>query len=216
MKINDRTPNQSKSKSKERNKSKKNNKEKIRNEIMIKNKESNKDIEKNKILGMNKLRDICIKNNEEISAIKNEINNKKSYIKTIKRIPNFIGHKNNFQKNRTHNNFMNIIKHRISYSTRIPNKTININKKHLKYNSMKLNDVYKNNIKNKNKVKKVYLITKAKNNNMNINSNIEIEKHSIKNKGMNSNQIFNQKHIVSIKNIDNNKKKEDKKNDGCN
>ena len=216
MKINDRTPNQSKSKSKERNKSKKNNKEKIRNEIMIKNKESNKDIEKNKILGMNKLRDICIKNNEEISAIKNEINNKKSYIKTIKRIPNFIGHKNNFQKNRTHNNFMNIIKHRISYSTRIPNKTININKKHLKYNSMKSNDVYKNNIKNKNKVKKVYLITKAKNNNMNINSNIEIEKHSIKNKGMNSNQIFNQKHIVSIKNIDNNKKKEDKKNDGCN
>ena len=210
MKITERkTPIISKSKSKGKNISIRNKNEKIKNDIMISS-ERVLESEKNKLIKMNKLRNICVKSNEEINNMK-KINNKKTNIKAIKRIPNINNHRINFQKNRTHNNFTNNIKPIISFSTKITNKNINIkfNENHLKNNSMKLNDIYKNNIKKKNKVKNVYLIDREKiNNTNNISNNKTKENHTIKNKGMIPNQALNQKHIISIKNIDINKTKE--------
>ena len=168
--------------------------------------------EKNKLIKMNKLRNICVKNSGEINNMKKSIN-KNANMKTIKRIPNINNYRINIQKNRTHNNFINNINHIISFSTKITHKNININfnENLLKKNSIQLNDIYKNNIKKKNKVKNEYLINKAKNNDIDDDSNnkeAEKENHTIKNKGMIPNQSLNQKHIISIKNIDINKAKE--------
>ena len=214
MKITERiSPNVSKSKSKSKGKniSIRNKNEKMKNDIMI-SCERVLESEKNKLIKMNKLRNICVKNSGEINNMKKSIN-KNANMKTIKRIPNINNYRINIQKNRTHNNFINNINHIISFSTKITHKNININfnENLVKKNSIQLNDIYKNNIKKKNKVKNVYLINKAKNNDIDdVSNNKEAEKenHTIKNKGMIPNQSLNQKHIISIKNIDINKAKE--------
>ena len=209
VKIIDSKTNRSKSKSQRKNISLKNKNETMKNGKKI----LNIDDEKNKIIKMNKLRNICIKNNEEINNMKKINNNIKAYIKTIKRIPNIKNYRINFHKNRTYNNLINNRKGITSYNTRTHNKNINsnFNEIHLKYNSMKIYN-------NKNELKKVYIINKSninKNiNNMNNNKETEKEKNTFKNKEININQVFNQKHIVSIKSIEKNKEKinEDNKN----
>ena len=217
IKIEDKTPFRSKSKSKTKNLSRKKRNEKKKNEILIIYSERNTDYEKNKIIKMNKYRNICARNIEDQKDSKSKIDNKKAHIKTIKRIPNINNYKYkmiNFQKNKTHNNFNNNIKHLISFSSRIQKKNFDINKNHLKFNSMKLTDIYKNNIRNKNKVKKVYLLNKKKSSNTNIiANNHEMEKNYLNSKGMPKNQALNHKNIISIKNIESKKAKEDKKND---
>ena len=206
IKIADKTPNQSKNKSKINNISKKKKNSNTKNEILIICSEDNIDKEKNKIKKMNKYRNICcIKSNEEIDNL-NNINKKKAHIKKIQRIPYFNKDTDkyiNIQKNRTHSTFTNNVNHIIIDNKRIynNNKRINANMNHLKYKSMKINDIYKNNIRNENKLKKVYLIEKSKN-----NLSIKNEKEkSLKSKGISTNHILNQKHIVSIKNYDNKK-----------
>ena len=203
MKKTDRTPSQNKSVSKPPNAAKKTETKKDKNEKLIIGSERNIDYEKNKILRMNKFKNICLKNNEEINDLKNNIV-KKRHIKAIKRIPCLNNYKDKlliFQKNKTQNNFANNTHHIISYSTKMNNNynqhlLSNNNKNHLKFRSMKLTDLYKNNINNKNKLKNVYLIErKSKNSN---NKNNEL-KENIKNEVITNNQNSIPRNIVSIK-----------------
>ena len=71
-----------------------------------------------------------------------------------------------------------------------------MNKKHTKYNSMKISDLYRNNIKNKNKEKKVYLIDKDK-------TSEEQSKNKTKNKYSLGNKALLPRNIISINNSDN-------------
>ena len=215
-KIADTTPNQNKSKSISKNIARKTETKRAKNEILIICSERNIDYEKNKILRMNKFKNICLKNNEEINDLKNNFA-KKTNIKTLKRIP-FLNNNNKltiFQKNKTYNNFSNKIKHIISYSSKMNNNNyyqnllININKNHINFRSMKLTDLYKNNLNNKNKLKKVYLIERKTN--INNNKNNELKEKSIRSKGTISNQVLPPKNIISIKNNDKNKDIETKK-----
>ena len=75
-----------------------------------------------------------------------------------------------------------------------------MNKKHTKYNSMKISDLYRNNIKNKNKEKKVYLIDKDK-------TSEEQSKNKTKNKYSLGNKALLPRNIISINNSDNNNDK---------
>ena len=145
------------------------------------------DYEKNKILEMNKFRNLCIKTNSHLKEVKND--NKNYHTKTVRRTSNL----NNYKDN--------ILKLRKNISQKNLGNNINVicdtNKNHNKYNSMKMNDIYKNNIKNKNKLKKVYLIDNNKN-------NIQEEKIIENNKNSLANHILFQRHIISIENYDNN------------
>ena len=133
--------------------------------------------EKNKLLKMNKFRKICLKNNEEINNLKNNLITKNSYIKTIKKISNVNNTKDNLIKKTVIYN--NIPKNIASYNS----KKVNYSKYHFKFNSMKLNDIYKNNARNKNNLQKVYLIK---------NKNNEFA----------NNLTLTQKHIISVKDIE--------------
>ena len=76
------------------------------------------------------------------------------------------------------------------------------NDKHFKFDSMKINDIYKNNITKKNKIKIVNLIKKInKENNLNKLGNLILKK-----KGTISNPSLLQKQIIYISNINKNKK----------
>jgi len=146
------------------------------------------DYEKNKILEMNKFRNLCIKTSSHLKEVKDDSKNyhtkpgrKTSHLKNNKDKNLKLG-KNISEKD------LDDIKHNL-------NIICYKEKNHNKYNSMKLNDIYKNNIKNK--VKKVYLIDANKNNNdgKNITEN---------NKNSLANKILFKRHIISIENYDNN------------
>ena len=220
IKITDRSQNQSNSKSKDEYIYKnKENKENIKANIEISlNIEHDLYQAKNKLLKMNKFRNICLNNNnndETIDLKNNDFNNnKKSHIRTIKIITKLNNQRDNLfkiQKNKTLNNMSNKINHIISHSSKIHNNNsylIGKNIDHNKLNSMRLTDIYKNNIKNKNKLKKVYLIDKNKKNRK--YSNESKRNNKSKNKGILHNPAVFQKQNVSTKNCDNSKDKQRK------
>ena len=205
IKIADR--NKSKIKIKEKSKNKENKEEmKTNNETLtIISKHDSKD----KILKMNKFRNICLNNNTGTIDVKeNGCSTKNKHIRNIKIITNLNNKRDNIfkiQKNKTHNNLSNRKKHIISNSSQFHNNSSLLMEKikHYKLNSMKLTDIYKNHIKNKNKLKKVYLIdiSKKKRN----NSNESKKKDIIKNKGIINNPAVFQRQIISIQNYETNK-----------
>ena len=96
----------------------------------------------------------------------------------------------------------NKINHIISHSTKIYNNNsylIGENIDHHKLNSMRLADIYKNNIKNKNKLKKVYLIDKNKK--YRKNSNESKRNNKSKTKGILNNPAVFQKQNTSNKKL---------------
>ena len=137
------------------------------------------DYEKNKILEMNKFRNLCIKTSSHLKEVKNDYKN--YHAKTRRKTTNLNYYKNNFLKLRK-----NISEKNLDYY-----KEIN----HNKYNSMKLNGLYKNNIKNKNKLKKVNIIDNKKN-------NYDEKKITENNNNSLTNKILFQRHIISIENYD--------------
>jgi hypothetical protein len=190
LKNNDR---KSTSNNKENNLSK--NKNNIKNKIKNKkNKnicyEFDYDYEKNKILEMNKFRNLCLKTSNHLKEVKN--NSKNYHIKAERRASNLNNNKENILEllnNISEKNIDNI-KHNL-------NVIYYKEKNHNKYNSMKLNEIYKNNIKNKKNLKKVYLVDENKYNGdeKNITKN---------NKKSFTNQILFKRHIISIENYDKN------------
>jgi hypothetical protein len=176
--------------------------QKSKNQILIICSDCDFDYEKNKILKMNKYRNLCLKTNEDLK----DINYYKRYrIKGVKKISNINNYKENIlriKKNKTQNNLGNV-KHMTFHTSRTHNKNLTIfymNKKHTKYNSMKISDLYRNNIKNKNKEKKVYLIDKDK-------TSEEQSKNKTKNKYSLGNKALLPRNIISINNSDNNNDK---------
>ena len=206
IKINDTSHNQSNSKSKDEYIYK--NKENLKANIEISlNIEHDLYQAKNKILKMNKFRNICLNNNnnETIDLKNNDFNNnKKSHIRTIRIITKLNNKRDNLfkiQKNKTVN-MSNKINHIISHSTKIYNNNsylIGENIDHHKLNSMRLADIYKNNIKNKNKLKKVYLIDKNKK--YRKNSNESKRNNKSKTKGILNNPAVFQKQNTSNKKL---------------
>ena len=215
LKITDRTINinNGKSNSKSKGKENKDNKEnkKSKNEKLV-SCENEKDHEKNKMLKMNKFRKICLKSKDEINNIKNNIC-KKYHIRTIKKISNIKNDILKIKKNKTEDNLGIVKRHIVCHSTGIYNENSNLLYRmdnHLKFNSMKLTNIYKNNIKNRNKVKKVFLIDKKKE-----NRTIYKERNQDNNKSKKEEILINpsllQRHIISIKNYDKYKKIKNKK-----
>ena len=207
IKMADRIKSKSKSKIKEKSKNKENKEEiKTNNETLI---IISKHDSKNKILKMNKFRNICLNNNTGTIDVKeNGFNIKKKHIRNIKIITNLNNKRDNLfkiQKNKTHNNLSNRMKHIISNSSQFQNNSSLLMKKikHNKFNSMKLTDIYKNHIKNKNKLQKVYLIDISKKNRN--NSNESKKKDIIKNKGIINNPAVFQRQIISIQNYESSK-----------
>ena len=212
IKNNEKLPYRSNSKTKSKdkilNKNKENKKSNI--EILLNNEQEIYNA-KNKLLKMNKFRNICININERTIESKSNIiiNNKKNHIRTIKKITKLNSQRENLfkiQKNNTITTGTNKIKHIISHSSKLNNN----NNSYLlidsnKFNSMRLTDIYKNNIKNKNKLKRVYLIDidDRKRN----NSNEAGRNNKSKNKRILNNPGTFQKQIISIQNTDNNKEK---------
>ena len=173
-----------------------------KNQILIITSECELDCGKNKFLKMNKYRNLCLKTNEDLK----DINYYKRYhIKGVKKISNINNYKENIlriKKNRTQNNLANV-KHLTFHTSRTHNKNLNIfymNKKHIKYNSMRISDLYRNNVKNKKKEKKVYLIDKDK-------TNEDQSKIKTKNKYSVGNKVLLPRNIISINNSDNNNDK---------
>jgi hypothetical protein len=196
LKNTDKTPNHYKENNLSKN-SKNIRSQKSKNQILIICSECDHDSEKNKILKMNKYRNLCLKTNEDLK----DINYYKKYrIKGAKKISNINNYKENIlriKKNNTQNNLGNA-KHITFHTSRTHNKNLTIfymNKKHIKYNSMRISDLYKNNIKNKKKEKKVYLIDKDK-------INEEQTKINTKNKFSLGNKALFPRNIISINNFD--------------
>ena len=171
---------------------------------------------KNRLLNMNKYRNIVLNNNEEIIDLKNNgcnTNANKSHIKNKKLTNNINKRRINIfaiKKNKTHNNLCNKIENDISQSTKLKsnyiyNNSFKLTKEvsHNQLNNMRLTDIYKkNNNKNKNKLKKVYVIDKWKNNY--INYNVSGNKYKRIYNGIISNPPLLQRQIISIENYDNN------------
>jgi hypothetical protein len=196
LKNTDKTPNHYKENNLSKN-SKNIRSQKSKNQILIICSECDLDSEKNKILKMNKYRNLCLKTNEDLK----DINYYKKYrLKGAKKISNINNYKENIlriKKNNTQNNLGNA-KHITFHTSRTHNKNLTIfymNKKHIKYNSMRISDLYKNNIKNKKKEKKVYLIDKDK-------INEEQTKINTKNKFSLGNKALFPRNIISINNFD--------------
>ena len=71
---------------------------------------------------------------------------------------------------------------------------------------MKLTDIYKNHIKNNNKLRTISIVDKIKNNNSNINNIKSDLKNTFINKLENKkHSALSQQHIIYIKNYDDNK-----------
>ena len=171
---------------------------------------------KNRLLNMNKYRNIFLNNNEEIMDLKNNgcnTNVNKSHIKNKKLTNNINKRRINIfaiKKNKTHNNLCNKIENDISQSTKLYNNYIYNNSfkltkevSHKQLNNMRLTDIYKkNNNKNKNKLKKVYVIDKWNNNY--INYNVSGNKYKRIYNGIINNPSLLQRQIISIENYDNN------------
>ena len=176
-----------------------------KNQILIICSESDFDYGKNKILKMNKYRNLCLKTNEDLK----DINYYKRYrIKGVKKISNINNYKENIlriKKNKTLNN-LGSVKHMTFHTSRTHSKNLTIfymNKKHIKYNSMRISDLYRNNIKNKKKEKKVYLVDKDK-------TSEEQSKIKTKNKFSVGNKALLPRNIISINNSNNNNNNNDK------
>ena len=212
LKNNEKSQNHSnsRSKSKDRNINKNKENKKSNNEILLSTEQEIYNA-KNKLLKMNKFRNICINTNERTIDSKSNIinNNRKNHIRTIKRITKLNSQRENLfkiQKNNTINNMSNKIKHIISHSSKINNNNnsyllIDYNK----YSNMRLTDIYKNNLKNKNKLKKVYLIEQV---NKKRNNSNEVERNNkTKNKRILNNPAIFQKQAISFQNNDNSKLK---------
>ena len=148
------------------------------------------DYEKSKILEMNKFRNLCIKASSHLKEVKND--SKNYHAKVGKRTSNLNNYKDNILKLRTNisEKHLGNIKHNL-------NVICYKEKNHNKYSCMKLNDIYKNNIKNKNKLKKINLIDTNKDNSDETNI-AENNKNGL------TNQILFQRHIISIENYDSN------------
>jgi hypothetical protein len=201
LKNTDRTPSHYKESNLSKN-SKNVRSQKYKNQILIICSDADFDYGKNKILKMNKYRNLCLKTNEDLK----DINYYKRFrIKGVKKISNINNYKENIlriKKNKTQNNLGNV-KHMTFHTSRTHNKNLPIfymNKKHIKYNSMRISDLYRNNIKNKNKEKKVYLIDKDK-------TSEEQSKNKTKNKYSLGNKALLPRNIISINNSDNNNDK---------
>ena len=198
LKNTDRTPSHYKESNLSKN-SKNVRSQKYKNQILIICSDADFDYGKNKILKMNKYRNLCLKTNEDLK----DINYYKRFrIKGVKKISNINNYKENIlriKKNKTQNNLGNA-KHMTFHTSRTHNKNLPIfymNKKHIKYNSMRISDLYRNNIKNKKKEKKVYLVDKDK-------TSEEQSKNKTKNKFSVGNKAFLPRNIISINNSDNN------------
>jgi hypothetical protein len=161
----------------------------------------------------NKKRDIKIKkyktknnfNNNNYSSIEEPINKKKNY-KNINLTENISNIKEKENKN---NNIINnyIEKQTIfknnNYKSNSLNLLNNIKKRHIKFNNMKINDIYKNNIKcSKNKI--VYLIDQINYNKKNKNIK-EFGNFNKKNTINNSSLV--KKHITFITHYNKNMQK---------
>ena len=192
--INKSHKSNSKNKSKSKNLYKKDESKNSRKKILIISCESDKDFDQNKIKKMNKFRKICLKKkNDNKNDIKNSQNSmKKSQIKAVKRPFNINTTKHrpyNIRKNKTENN-LGLIKYIPLYSIQTHQKNINTfhsyNKNRIKYNNGKLTDIYRNTIKKRNKLKKVYLINTNNNNNRTKDSknssNVESSNNVFRNK----------------------------------
>ena len=127
--------------------------------------ESDKNYAQNKIKKMNKFRKICLKKkNDNKNDIKNSQNSmKKNKIKIVKKFSNINKNKQrpyNLRKIKTENN-LGLMQCIPLYSIRTHQKDINTfhsySKNKIKLNG-KLTDTYRNTIKKRNKLKKVYLI----------------------------------------------------------
>ena len=201
LKNTDRTPNLYIESNLSKN-SKKMRSQKSKNQMLIICSECDLLYEKNKILKMNKYRKLCLKTNEDL---KDTNYYKRYHIKRVKKISNINNYKENIlriKKNKTQNNLGNI-KHMTFHTSRTHNKNLNIfylNKKHTKYNSMRISDLYRNNVKNKKKEKKVYLVDNDKNFE-------EQSKIKTKNKFSVGNKALLPRNIISINNLDNNNDK---------
>jgi hypothetical protein len=148
------------------------------------------DYEKSKILEMNKFRNLCIKTSNHLKELKND--SKNYHEKLGKRTSNLNKYKDNILELKTNisEKHLENIKHNL-------NMICYKEKNHNRYSSMKLNDIYKNNIKNKNKIKKINLIDANKDNSDETNI-AENNKNGL------TNQILFQRHIISIENYDSN------------
>ena len=160
------------------------------NKSKSKNKDKNSKLiydekEKNKILKMNKFRNIFQKTNGKINEMKKNNFGKKYHIKSIVKISNIRKYRNILMKlgrNKKYSNSVNI-KRIKSHSTKIKKKNQNnynfhsVNNNHNKHNSMRINDMYKYNLRNKNKTRKVFLFDNLKNN---ISNNSETFNNIIK------------------------------------
>ena len=181
--------NKSNSKNKSKNKSlykKEESKNSGKQALMI-GSESDNNYDQNKIKKMNKFRKICLKKkNDNKNDIKNSQNSiKKCQIKTVKRLFNINKNKKrpySIRKNKTENN-LGLIQYIPLYSIRTHQKNVNTlhsySKNKIKFNNSKLTDLYRKTIKNRNKLKKVYLIN---NNNSKYSSNVESSNNVFRNK----------------------------------
>ena len=201
LKNTDRTPSHYKESNLSKN-SKNGRSQNSKNQILIICSEADFDYGKNKILKMNKYRNLCLKTNEDLK----DINYYKIYrIKGVKKISNINNYKENIlriKKNKTQNN-LGCVKHMTFHTSRTHNKNLTIfymNKKHIKNNSMRISDLYRNNIKNKKKEKKVYLIDKDK-------TSEDQRKIKKKNKFSVGNKALLPRNIISINNSNNNNDK---------
>ena len=179
LKIPDKVKNQHKimidksHKSNSKNKNKKDESKNSRNQILMISSESDKDFDQNRIKKMNKFRKIClVKKNDNKNDIKNSQNSMKKFqIKTDKKHFNINRNKQRpyiIRKNKTENN-LGIIQYIPLFNIQTHQKKVNTfhsySKNKIKYNNGKLTDIYRNTIKKRNKLKKVYLI-KSNNNKM--------------------------------------------------
>ena len=152
--------------------------------------ESDKNYAQNKIKKMNKFRKICLKKkNDNKNDIKNSQNSmKKNKIKIVKKFSNINKNKQrpyNLRKIKTENN-LGLMQCIPLYSIRTHQKAINTfhsySKNKIKLNG-KLTDTYRNTIKKRNKLKKVYLINNnIKTKDSKNSSNVESSNNVLRNK----------------------------------
>ena len=195
----------SKSKSKNKNSENKNAKKKIL--VIFSEKERYNEI--NKINKMNKITSICLKKNDGIKDTNNN-SMRKYHIRDIAKISNINEYRERslkMRKNRTENH--------LGYLNNFTFKKCQSFHKHLKsyysfhnnnytnYENKKVPHVCRRNINQRNKMKKVYLNSKIKD--MKNISN-EISFTVSKNICTKNNKAFYQRHIISMKNIENSNK----------
>ena len=199
---------ETKSNSKSKSKSKKSENKNSRKKILVIYSEREKIIEKNKINKMNKFNNISLKKCDGIKDSKNN-SMKKYYIRDIAKISNINEYRERslrMRKNKTENNLGNI-NHLIFQKCKSFHKHLksfhSSRNNFLNYENKKVARLCGRNIKQRNKMKKVYLNTKIRD--MKNISN-EISFTVSKNICTKYNKALYKRHIISMKNIEHSNK----------